>query len=168
MDAGRRWRDHDHPNRGRSAQRLGNEAVQSQKEKTVRSPPGQGIEPKSNIKAPGRFRKIAVRCFVVTTLSGYFWSTFNLGFRCVKDKRGQHFENSTQRNARSPNMKVPPTLWTPASVMRQFPLLLAAIVLAGCEPIATVKPTTPRYGVVGNQEAVLASSESRLHDAAKL
>jgi pimeloyl-ACP methyl ester carboxylesterase len=55
-----------------------------------------------------------------------------------------------------------------ATAMKQFPFFLAVLILAGCAQIATVKPTTPRYAAVGNQELALAAAENRLQDAANL
>lgn len=49
-----------------------------------------------------------------------------------------------------------------------LPLLAVAIAVAGCSAIATVKPTTPRFAAVGNQEPALASAENQLRDAARL
>ena len=55
-----------------------------------------------------------------------------------------------------------------ATAMKQFPFLLAVLILAGCAQIATVKPTTPQYVTAGNQEPALAAAENRLQDAANL
>jgi pimeloyl-ACP methyl ester carboxylesterase len=52
--------------------------------------------------------------------------------------------------------------------MKQLPFVLVLLVLTGCAQIATVKPTTPRFAVVGNQELALASAENQLLDAARL
>src|SRR5205809_2965084 len=64
-------------------------------------------------------------------------------------------------------MKAPATGMV-ATALKQFPFFLAVLILAGCTPIATVKPTTPQYAAVGNLDPALAVAENRLQDAANL
>jgi pimeloyl-ACP methyl ester carboxylesterase len=56
--------------------------------------------------------------------------------------------------------------WT--NMMKQLSFVLGVLVLTGCTQIATVKPTTPRFALTGNQEPGLAAAENQLRDAANL
>ena len=52
--------------------------------------------------------------------------------------------------------------------MKRLAFFLVVLLLGSCTPIATVKPTIPRYVARGNQEPALAAAENRLQDAANL
>ena len=52
--------------------------------------------------------------------------------------------------------------------MKQFCFILAALILAGCAQIATVKQTSPPFPSAGNREPGLLSAENQLRDAAKV
>jgi pimeloyl-ACP methyl ester carboxylesterase len=55
-----------------------------------------------------------------------------------------------------------------ARLWRYLQLSAAAMAISGCASIATVKPTTPRFHAVGNQDPALATSEKQLQEAARL
>src|SRR5215203_6325704 len=58
--------------------------------------------------------------------------------------------------------------WAATNAVKQFFVFFVVLILAGCAPIATVKPTTPRFAAIGSQQPALEAAGNKVRDAEDL